>query len=371
VRRWALSAAAVLVLAVGVFLAVRTTPRPVSADDVFQQIGTTLARQPVLHLTVENVLLHGNRIDFEFMGAEEGQTIFARANAHAIDAKADNAMALDMILTRDGDAGWLLVRQMEWQNQHFMGRLIPDGGALLIDVPVSRSTTEAVRKILPMVVYPQEVQSLIESLRQAATDLQVRESPDGTVQVEGVISHTANLDMQMLCQTTDTARMIARFAPALMSGMTRKDVQKIIRDIKDALAKRMTDPEDLEAVNQRLDVLGLVAMHQLQSGDDISEPTDDDARERLNERLRALLTGARITIIYDPDRKLLRSVNVSNVGPTEGTIRLQFDDPEIDRSLLDRSRFAGKPNVRIMTRDEVIFAMLLPMLQPMGGEPEK
>jgi hypothetical protein len=360
VRRWALSAAAVAVAAVGVFLAVQTLPQSVSADDVFRQVGSTLATQPVLHLTVKDVELHGHRMDFEFMGADEGQTMFARVGAQSLAAHADNAVALNMALARDGEAGWVLVRQMQWKGRKPMGRLIPADGALLIDVPVSHSTDEAVRQIFPMIVRPRDVQALIESLRQAVADLQVRVSADGMVLLEGVITRPADLDLQMLCETTDAAQMIAGLAPALMSGMTQQDLQKIVQAVKKTLAKRMSK-EDFEAVSQRLDLVSAVAMQQLQTG---AAETNAESRQWFDKNLRTLLTGAMITIVYDPHLKLLRSVKMDNVGPSRGTVQLRFDEPEFNRSLLNRSRFADEPNVRTMTRDEVIYAMLLPMLQP-------
>jgi len=313
-----------------------------------------------LHLTVKDVELHGHRLNFEFMGADEGRTMFARVDAQSLADHADNAVALNMALARDGDASWVLVRRMQWNGRKPMKRLIPNDGALLIDVPVSRGTNEAVRQMFPMIVRPQEVQALIESLRQAVADLKVRESADGMVLLEGVITRPGDLDLQMLCETTDAARIIAGLAPALMSGMTKQDLKKIVRDVKKSLAERMSR-EDFETVSQRLDLVSLVAMRQLQAG--TSDPAAK-SHERFNENLRTLLTGATIMIVYDPHLKLLRSVNMDNVGPSRGTVRFRFDEPDINRSLLNRSRFVEELNVRTMTRDEVICAMLLPMLQP-------
>ncbi|MBN1943786.1 MAG: hypothetical protein JW849_10885 [Phycisphaerae bacterium] len=363
-RRWALSAAAVAVLAAGLFLAFRTTPQPVSAEDVFQRVGSTLAENPVLHLTIQGVELHGNHLDFEFLGAEQGRAIFAHVDARS-SAESDHTLGLNLTLARDGEAGWVLVRRLQWNRHDPMGRLIPDGGALLIDVPVSRSTDQAVRQMFPVAVRPREVQALIESLRQAVPDLTVRELADGTVLLEGVITRPENLDLRMLCETTDAARIAMGVSPALMTGMTKRDLQKVVKTLKTSLAERMSK-EDFQAVSQRLDMISFVAMQQLQSGETEQRI---ESSERFDKNLRTLLTGATIAIAYDPAQKLLRSVSMDNVGPARGTVRLRFDEPEINQAMLDRTRFTEKPNTRIMTRDEVICAMLLPLLSPTPMEP--
>lgn len=360
VRRWALTVAAAMVVAAGLFLAFKADPQAVSADDVFRQVGTTLANQPVLHLRVDNVQLNHRRLDFEFIGAEEGRSMYARVNARSLDEHAEYPLALNMTFAREGDSSWMLVRRMQWNDRKPMGHLIPENGSLLIDIPVSPSTNEAVRQFLPIGVHLREVQALIESLRRAVPDLGVRETPDGLVLLEGVITRPGDLDLRMLCDTTDAARMLAGLSPALMSGMTQKDVQRIVSTVKDSLKKRMS-AEDFQAVSERLDLVGMVAMHQLQNAG--TEPIFESDK-RIGNNLRTLLTGARMTIVYDPRIQRLLGVNMDNVGPARGTVQLRFDEPTVNRSLLRRDRFADEPNLKTMTRDEVIYGMLLPMFQP-------
>lgn len=364
VRRWAFSAAAAAVLVLGLFVAFETTPQSVSAEDVFKQVGATLHTQPVLHLTVEDVELQGHRLNLEFIGADDGKSVFANINAKSLAGDTENTLGLDMTLARDGKDSWVLVRRMQWNDRRPMGHLIPENGALLIDVPVSRSTNEAVREALPMAIRLRDVQALIESLRQAVPALEVRELDDGTVLLEGVITRPNDLNVRMLDETTDAARMFAGLSPALMSGMTQQDFQKVVGTIKETLSERLSE-EDLETVSARLDLVSLVAMQQLQAGKPVR---NDDTNEKLDEALRTLLTGATITIVYDPAQKLLRRVVMENIGPSQGTLRLRFDEPDINRSLLNRKRFANKPKLRRMTRDEVIHAMLLPMLLPDHGK---
>ncbi|MBN1553971.1 MAG: hypothetical protein JXA11_04445 [Phycisphaerae bacterium] len=363
VRRWTLSAAAAAVVAVGLLAAFQTKPQPVSAEDVFQQVGTSLETQPVLHLIVENVELHGQRLNFEFAGTEEGRAMYARVDAASVEENPDHPLALDMTLARDGNKGWVLVRNLRWDDRNPMGHLIPEDGALLIDVPVSRGTNEAVRQMFPVAVRQQDVQALIESLRRAVPDLKIRTADDGTVLLEGVITEPTRLDLRMLCETTNATRIIAGISPALMSGMKKRDLRKIVKSTKESLRRRMSD-EDYQAVCRRLDMIAMLAMQQLQAGapEDLAEASDESIRN-----LRLLLTGATISIAYDPRQKLLRSVYMSNVGPSEGTVQLRFDEPDIRRSRLDRTRFAEEPNLRTMTRDEVIFSMLMPMMLPAGG----
>ena len=93
-----------------------------------------------------------------------------------------------------------------------------------------------------------------------------------------------------------------------------------------------------------------------------------ESAEKFGKNLRSLLKGATITITYDPETKRLLGVNMDNVGPARGTVQLRFDEETIDRSLLRRNRFADEPNMKTMSRDELIYGMLLPMLQPMVKE---
>lgn len=366
-RRAALTAAAVI-LAVGAFLAFRATPRNVSAEEVFRQVAGTLAGNPVLHLTVQGVELNGNRIDLEFFGAEQGRTMYAHVDAATIPGEGDHDLGLNLTLARDEANGWVLVRRMQWRNCRPMEHLLPPDGALLIDVPISRGTDEALRQVFPVMVQPREVQSLIESLRQAVPDLKLREQPDGIVLLEGVITQPEQLDLRMLCETTDAARMMAGVSPALMSGMTEEDLRRVVQTVKETLRKRLSE-EDYQAVSQRIDVVSLVAMRQLRDGG--ADKSVSSPSERFRDNLRALLTGATLAITYDPALRRLRSVAMENVGPAGGSIRLRLDEPGVDRALLDRSRFATESNLRTLTRDEVIAAMLLPMLAPSSPAGEK
>jgi len=311
------------------------------------------------------VVVRGRRLNFEFMGADEGQAMYAGVDTKSVAA--DSGKAFDIAMARDGDAGWVLVRQLKWNHQNPMGHLIPADGALLIDVPVSHSTDQAVRQFFPMAVRVQEIQALIESLRQAVPNLSVQNTPEGTVLLEGVITQPNALNLQMLCQTTDTTRMMTGLTPSVMSSLTKKDLKKILRAVKKTLAESMSK-EDFAAVSQRLDLVSLVAMQQLQAD---APELAEESRDSFDEDLRAILTGATIAIAYDPASKRLRSVNIDNIGPENGSLRMRFDESDIDRTLLRRDQYADQTNVKTMTRDEFIYAMLLPMLQPSKTVDEK
>ncbi len=358
VHRWALTAAAAVMLAMGLFLAYQAKPQAVSADEVFRQIGATLDAQPILRLTVKNVVIDGSRLNFEFMGADAGQAMYAKLQANSVTGNPEKNV--DISMARDGEQGWVHVRSMQWDEINPLGHMIPQDGALLVDVPVSPSTDEAVREFFPMGVRIQEMQALIESLRLAVPNLSVRNTPDGLVLLEGRITKPEDLNLQMLCQATDATQMVTDLTPSMMSSMTPKDLRGIVRNVKKNLAKSMSK-EDYDTVSQRLDLLSMVAIQQLQN---LPAQPDEQAQREFNEKLRSLLTDANIAIFYDPTSKRLLGVNINDVGPEKGVLSLRFDESQVDHAQLQREQFAEEANLRTMKRDEAIYMMLLPLLQP-------
>jgi hypothetical protein len=119
--------------------------------------------------------------------------------------------------------------------------------------------------------------------------------------------------------------------------------------------------EDYDTVSQRLDLLSMVAIQQLQN---LPAQPDEQAQREFNEKLRSLLTDANIAIFYDPASKRLLGVNINDVGPEKGVLSLRFDESQVDHAQLQREQFAEEANLRTMKRDEAIYMMLLPMLQP-------
>ena len=84
--------------------------------------------------------------------------------------------------------------------------------------------------------------------------------------------------------------------------------------------------------------------------------------------LRKLLAGATLKIAYDPKEKLLRCVSLENVAPTGGSVSIRFTGRDPDPRLLDRRRFENDPKVRVITEDQFLQMMLVPLLVPTPAE---
>ncbi len=139
------------------------------------------------------------------------------------------------------------------------------------------------------------------------------------------------------------------------------EVLKQILDSQDDVGARIQEQADgtvlltlkIENADSLRNLLALAAKSFPSELDekDLDQIDDDDVED---------LMGATLSVVYDPDKEVVRSFSITNLGDVEGTISIALSGGEIDPALLDSSRVA-KPGTRTLD-----IGALMDMIESFG-----
>jgi hypothetical protein len=133
----------------------------------------------------------------------------------------------------------------------------------------------------------------------------------------------------------------------------------------DANLAQLKQPQngDVKANDEIVDFVVDMVMQQLKDTRDSWEELLAKHHEKeLRQMFVHQLKGAKITISYEPEKKLLRSVTLTDIGPSRGSLSIRFYGKTFDDSLFSSDRFEKDPKVRVLT-EELLMNMAAPVME--------
>ena len=322
--RWIPSGLAAAVVLVAALLTMTFMSKSISAEEVFAQVASTISRCPATCITVKDVNSTRHILSMRFYGSRDGNALYGEIQTEPLDKTDDFAIRINATACLHNQKGWILIRNFAI-NEHFsLCDLIPKNGAILVPLENSPTMLLAVRESFPIAINLTDVQAFVESLRKAVPELSVEKLSDGMIKLKGTITKPELLHLHAIRKATDVTSAAGKFLPNI---------------VFDRNTPETTGYRKLTSF-----IAGII-------------------KARRKSRIRKLISGSHVTIIYDPKTKSLRKVNLENVGKT-GSISIRFDGRPFDRSLLDMNRHKTNPKVRSMSRRQLIKEIIFPRNKP-------
>lgn len=260
----------------------------VRAAVVLEKLSKQVAGDDLIEVTLDAVKADGVNVNGRLQIATKA--IAGDINAKIADG--DGSIEVDLSLAISESGGWILIRSLR----------IPDPQVqAIIDVFLPSGTETLL--ILPAEIVKEAIQSGLGG------DL---------AEVRGVVS----------------GQVVALLKEILKSN---DDVGAVIEDQADGTVKLTLKIENAESFRNLLAIAAKSFPGKFDEKD-IVQIDDEDVED---------LIGATLSVVYDPDKEVVRSFSIANLGDVEGTIAIAFTGGQIDPALLDSSRVA-KPGTRTL-----------------------
>ena len=326
------AAAAVIILAV--VITFNASSPEISAAEVFSQLDRTLNECPIISISGKGIEFGGHSINIRFCGSDGGNLLYGEIKTSPLKNNTGDNITADMVFACNGDRGWLLIRRFECNGDSPFSLLLEEGESLLIDLPIPSKSKNAVRSAFPQLVRVADIRGLVASLQEAAPDLKTIRRNEYLTQLQGIITVPDKLIVGNLHESIDvSSRMHQRIIPAAGDFYHIESSHDTEADVNDEI----TDA-----------VVGMV-MKQLQDARKSFKKIAANQRAKgLRRMLVDQLKGAKITVSYEPEKKLLRSVTLTDIGPSRGFLKIHFYGKTFDDSLFSSDRFEKNPKVRVL-----------------------
>ncbi len=358
-RRWLIPAAAAAVVLI-IWAGFNMPVSQVSANEVFDSIGKTFSSPNGISLQIKNLSLSEHDLNMEAYIGDAGQTLYADISAKPLPDCTIPPANLWLTVSRQGENAWILIRDLRCGKNDPLAGFIPANGGLMINWPMSDSVSKNYTHDFPVHIQLRNIQAMIESLRKASGDVKVIEK-NGIVSLTGTIISPALLNAAALQDAVDTTEISDVFLPNALPFLTgrnmTKEVDRAAELTKAALSTKLSG-EELEIAREQIELLALLARQKMQAE---SEESMRKQQKRLRRELEAKLTGAKFTILYDPDRKILLSVTLRAANENGGVVSVDFTGKSFHRAKLSRERFKDNSNIKNISRTEFMENIVFPM----------
>jgi len=277
-----------------------------------------------------------------------GKLIYGEVQTRPLGENIADNVSSDVVFARNGDRGWLLVRKFESDGNAPFRLLMGEDQSLLIHWPISSKSKWVVERAFPQLVRISDVRGLIASLQAAAPDLKTVRRNELLTQLQGVITAPENLSVGNLHESIDVSRVRRRIIPAVDGGYDNNSPQSI----------------DVKANDKIVDFIADMAMQQLiDARDSLGKLLTMHREKGLRQMFLHQLKGAKITISYEPEKKLLRSITLTDIGPSRGSLSIRFYGKTFDDSLFNSDRFEKDPKVLTLTKQQLLMGLMGSMME--------
>ncbi len=338
-------AAAVIVLAV--IITFNASSQEISAAEVFSQLDRTLDACPIINIEGKNIEFDGHIVNVRFCGSDEGKRIYAEIQTSPLESNTGDKISADMVFARNGDAGWLLIRKFECNGVAPFATMMADGKSLLVPLPISPESKLTVESVFPQLVRISDIRGLVTSLQAASPDLKTVRRNQSLTQLQGIISSPKKLNVGYLQESIDvSSRVHQRMIPAA-----------------DDFNSDQATSTDAPMTSKILDYAVDMIMQPLKgTRNSLGKLMIKQRQRQLRRKFIEQLAGAKLTVSYEPENKLLRSIMLTNIGPSRGVLSIHFYGKTFDDSLFSSSRFDNAPAVRVLTRKQLLMGVMTQMM---------
>ncbi len=284
----ALGLAASVVLTAGLLFTWNSAPT-VQAAEILAALNTQLQDSRLIELTIDMVAIDEVSVSGHIQISDDG--VAGDINV-TVTEDADGPIHVDVSLGLSEGSGWVLVRELDIpdpQAKAILSLLMPPGTETLLVLPEGMlgesfhtDIDEALHELSS-----EQLNTVLENIIESASDgVVITPQRDGTV---------------LLSVHFEDQEAIASMGAAIIevlgeTGLLDDDDLRQLEDI-DSIKSALRDEEDLSK-----------------------------------------LIGGTISIVYDPDAGLVRSLSVEDIGEMQGSVTIAVRNGSIDPALLDSSR---------------------------------
>lgn len=305
------SAAAAAALVLGAFVGIGPLTPDLPAEELLRVVERTFDEAPAIDMTFTKLSRDDQLVDGRLVLADDGQQAYLRLEV--VPDGNPERLSLRAEARQRGLQGWLRIETFRQGSTDYLEHLT-GGRPMLVTWQLPADRHKALQGALPERYQVANVRAFVTSLRSAMPELTV--SRDGRLlRIEGGIHRPADLDVRAL-------------AGALGWSGARQG-------------------------RQSLGPTGLLLPIGGASGTNDS-PEPRNRRSSLAHRL----DGARVRIVIDRPTRLLRSVQIDGIAPSDGALTLRFHIDKSDLELPDPARWAEEPDVVQFTAEEAFQAFL-------------
>lgn len=285
----ALGLAASLVLTAGLLFTWNSAPT-VQAAEILAALNEQLQDVRLIELTIDMVAIDEVSVSGHIQISDNG--VAGDINVTVTEDADEPPIHVDVSFGLSEGSGWVLVRELDVpdpQARAILSLLMPPGTETLLVLPEGllgesfhTDIDEALRELSS-----EQVNAVLENIIESASDgVVITPQRDGTV---------------LLSVHFEDQEAIAAVGAAIVqvlgdTGLLDDDDLRKLEDI-DSIESALRDEDDLK-----------------------------------------MLVGGTISIVYDPDARLVRSFSVEDIGELQGSVTIAVRNGSIDPDLLDSSR---------------------------------
>lgn len=347
------TAAAAAAIIIAVVITFNASSPQISAAEVFSQLDRTLVERPIVSIEGKNLEFGGHRINMRFCGSDGGKRIYAKIQTYPLKNNIGDNVYADVVFARNGDKGWLLIRKFESNGASMLDLFMEEGESLLIPLPLSSKSKWAVESVFPQLVRISDVRGLVTSLQAAAPNLKTVRRNESLTQLQGIITVPDKLSVGDFHKSIDvSSRMHQSMVPAaddIHANLARPESSRNV---------------DAETNDKIVDFVAEMVMQQLKDTRDFWDELLVKHREKgLRQMFVHQLKGAKITISYEPEKKLLHSITLTDIGQSRGSLSIRFYGKTFDDSLFSSDQFEKDPKVLKLTEEQILMYMAAPVME--------
>jgi len=278
--------AASLLMMVGVLSFNSAAPK-VSAAEILNQLTRQIESDELIEVRIESLAVEGVLVNVDLQIAIGGVAGDVRVIVDREDV--EQRVEVDISLGISMDGGWVLLRHLDISDPKI-------GAIFLAHVPADTET---------LLLLPEDtVREAVQGLSDADVN-ELRSAASGEVVplIKALISAEGETGV------TVTERR---------DGMVELNLE-------------LSDPETLRK---------LIRFGAQVYGEEIDEQDADFELDELE-----MVLGSKLSIVYDPDEELVRSLSITDIGELKGSVMIELKSGDLDPALLDAGRVT-KPGTR-------------------------
>ncbi|HPS52383.1 MAG TPA: hypothetical protein PLK08_02420 [Phycisphaerae bacterium] len=323
------AAAAVLVMAglVGIFV----NRNSLTADEVFYSVDNTITASQVVKFSVCGLQMQKHVINMDFMCSNTDENAYVGLNIRPLSGHVGkDAVSADIVYISQNSTGLLLVKKLSVGGVDVLADMnqCDSGSSREIAIRFDDiSGSSATRRFITGRIELKNIQELINSLKNSASDFQITRIDGNRSEMTGVIDKPQNISIKALMQ----AAMMASYANMLVldagieasnSAMTPAAKKNFIAVSHILMETRLRAL--LRIMPRQVDRLfRFVALCQLYSNGSMDDNADFI---KYRTRIDSILNAMRVTLVYDRSSNLIRRVTLKKSDGASVNIRFATND---------------------------------------------